>query len=247
MNTPAEREFIISEIQKTANENSGTPLGQRRFEEETGIAISRWRGRYWRNWSDALSEAGFEPNKPKDRTDDEYLIQRLAALTLKLGSFPTYADLRLERQADDTFPTHQVFNRLGRHDVRVGLLRDYAKKNAEFSGLLDFLPEAEFEAEEGTASPQPDGLAEGFVYLALMQVGNQKRYKIGKAVLTARRVDQISIQLPEELRLVHQITTDDAFGIEAYWHKRFASKNTKGEWFSLSRDDVRAFKRRKFM
>jgi hypothetical protein len=30
-------------------------------------------------------------------------------------------------------------------------------------------------------------------------------------------------------------------------NERFSSKNTKGEWFSLSRQDVEAFKRRKFM
>ena len=72
-------------------------------------------------------------------------------------------------------------------------------------------------------------------------------YKLGKAVLVGRRTDQISIQLPAELTLIHSIPTDDAFGIEAYWHKRFKAKNVKGEWFTLTADDVRAFKRRKFM
>jgi hypothetical protein len=62
-----------------------------------------------------------------------------------------------------------------------------------------------------------------------------------------RRRDQLSIQLPEDLELVHAISTDDAYGIEDYWHRRFAAKNTKGEWFALSREDVEAFKQRKFM
>jgi hypothetical protein len=85
------------------------------------------------------------------------------------------------------------------------------------------------------------------VYLAVLKLGREKRYKVGKAVLVERRKDQISLQLPEDLELVHAIRTDDAYGIEGYWHRRFATKNTKGEWFSLSHDDVQAFKRRKFM
>jgi hypothetical protein len=88
------------------------------------------------------------------------------------------------------------------------------------------------------------GTKEGYVYIGLLKLGREKRYKIGKAVLVERRTDQISLQLPEDLELVHAIRTD-AYGIEDYWHRRFATKNTKGEWFSLSRQDVEAFKRRR--
>lgn len=52
---------------------------------------------------------------------------------------------------------------------------------------------------------------------------------------------------PEDLELIHAISTDDAHGIEAYWHKRFAEKRRGGEWFELSADDVRVFQRRRFM
>jgi len=92
-----------------------------------------------------------------------------------------------------------------------------------------------------------DAVREGYVCLALLKLGRERRYKIGKAVLVERRTDQVSKQLPEDLELVHAIRTDDSYGIEGYWHRRFAAKNTKGEWFTLPRQDVEAFRRRKFM
>jgi hypothetical protein len=97
----------------------------------------------------------------------------------------------------------------------------------------------------------PDGSAattkEGYVYMGVLKIGRERRYKIGNAILVGRRTDQISLQLPGDLELVHTIRTDDAYGIEDYWHRRFEPKNTKGEWFILSREDVQAFKKRKFM
>src|SRR5438309_3977676 len=83
----------------------------------------------------------------------------------------------------------------------------------------------------------------GLVYL----IRSGRFYKIGKTNAAGRRERELAIQLPEKTATVHVIKTDDPSGIEAYWHTRFAAKRKHGEWFALTSDDVRAFKRRGFM
>jgi hypothetical protein len=98
-----------------------------------------------------------------------------------------------------------------------------------------------------TAQELEPGLADaieiGFVYL----LRSGRFYKIGRSNAAGRRERELAIQLPEKAGMVHVIRTDDPTGIEAYWHRRFESKRMNGEWFQLRAEDLRAFKRRKFM
>ena len=91
--------------------------------------------------------------------------------------------------------------------------------------------------EESTAG------SDGFVYL----VKSGRYFKIGKANSVEGRHRQLRIQLPQTAEVIHRIKTDDPYGIEAYWHRRFAAKRANGEWFKLSAEDVKVFRRRTFM
>lgn len=87
-------------------------------------------------------------------------------------------------------------------------------------------------------SPSP---TVGYVYL--LRHGTRREYKIGRTDNPLRREGEVGIELPDKLQPVHYIETDDPAGVESYWHRRFVGKRKQGEWFVLTPEDVRAFKR----
>src|SRR5438132_6241570 len=106
------KQHILEEIRRTAKTNSGIPLGRQRFFTETGIKDSDWHGKYWARWSDAVREAGLEPNQKKVAYPDDLIIENLILLAMELGHFPVSGDLRLKARNESDFPSHTVFNRL---------------------------------------------------------------------------------------------------------------------------------------
>ncbi len=242
------KQHILDEIKRTAKENGGRPLGKQRFESATGIREHEWRGVFWARWIDAVAEAGLAPNALVAAHDENHLLEKVAGLALELGRFPVASEMQLRRRSDPTFPDDGfIYNRFGSKVELVRKVMGYSASRPDLAAVAELCrPLVATKAAEEIAESH-DELETGYVYLALMKIDRAKRYKIGKADIVERRTRQIAVQLPEDLVLIHAISTDDAYGIEAYWHRRFAEKRRGGEWFELTAGDVRAFKRRKFM
>jgi hypothetical protein len=238
MSTATDREHILSEIRRTTKENGGTPLGHKRFEQVTGIGYHDWWGKHWGRWGDALRDAGFSPNTLQDAFRDEMLLIR------EIGRFPGLGDMRLKKRNDSAFPNEKVFDtHFGPRAEQRRAVIEYCRTHPGFDDVIPMCGPIPPANDGHKIQKLPAPVVTGFVYL--MKSG--KHYKIGKTNATGRREYELAIQLPEKLKTVHAIKTDDPDGIEAYWHTRFAAKRANGEWFNLDREDVEAFKRRKFM
>lgn len=239
------KKHIIDEIIRTARENKGVPLGRGRFEKETGIKQSDWCGKYWARWSDAITEAGFEPNKPNSAYDENWLIGQMIQLIRDKTRFPTAAEVKMETINNKQFPHRETIrNRLGNKFEMVQKILNYCKDKPEYKDVIEMC-----ESVHATSKRKDEDDSEEtdvqFGYVYLMKSG--RYYKIGRANVPEKRNYELGTKLPEEIKTLHTIKTDDASGIEAYWHKRFDEKRVRGEWFDLSAGDVKAFKRRKFM
>lgn len=240
------RDHIIAEIRRTAEANGGTPLGKARFEAETGIHEWDWSGRFWARWSDALAEAGFEPNQLQQGYDEDLLLSKLAEEIKQRGRMPTTSELKLRRREDGAFPSARVFERFGPKALWAGKVADYCRARPDCADVLAIVSPliVEEQAPDGDREESADDTSRpGFVYL----FKSGRHYKIGHTLDVGRRRYDLAIQLPEAVREEHVIRTDDPAGIERYWHSRFAARRKNGEWFELTRADVTAFKRRKFM
>ncbi len=174
--------------------------------------------------------------------DDEFLLKTLAQLTRNLNHAPTHADLRLEAQTNPSFPSTKPFRRLGNKSRKASRIVAFCEANSGYEDVADLWREyARSEAPQDAEETDTTTSSCGYVYM--LKHGSRREYKIGRTNNILRREGEVGIELPEEVKPLHHIKTDDPAGVEAYWHKRFASRRKKGEWFELTPADVRAFKR----
>ena len=237
------KDHILEEIKRLAGENNGKPLGRNRFEQETGITRQQW-GKYWARFGDAIVSAGFQPNKMSALVEDKILVGKYIELIREYKKFPTEGEIRVKCHEDSSYPSIGTMRRFGR---KAEVARKIIESDLS-QGLDDVINICKkvLEQEKNTKPKYKEGssaqgLQIGEVYL--IKHGKHNEYKIGKSNDTVRRAKELGTQMPQRLDLIHSILTDDPSGVEAYWHRRFKDKNTNGEWFSLSADDIKAFKR----
>lgn len=246
-----EKQFILDEIRRTAALNHGEPVGVRRFATETGIAEHEWRGTYWAKWGDALQEAGFAPLEWNTGLTVDEILQVLAKLVRKKGKYPTVSEILIEKKTQQAVPTPKALARkLGPKTEAIKKLYEYCLSKEEYADVSVILAREFNQSAVENASLDKGSSARGlkpsgYVYL----VKSGKLYKIGQTANRWQRMSQLDRQTVEGIdQLIHTIYAyDDAPGIEAYWHRRFKEKSVRNEIFNLSADDIRAFKKRKWM
>lgn len=233
---PTRRE-IVREIQAMAAANGGKIPARETFARESGIPVHYWRGVFWSNWSEALQESGFK-RSPAWRTDEE-LLDEYGKYALELKRLPTAPDLRLRSQKKRTSKWGTYSARFGGRDGLHLRLRTHWKGKKRGKEILKLCANRPVRRARGTDMP----IVPGYVYL--MRCG--ELYKIGKAENVEVRYKELVGLVPQELVILHRIKTDDSYGVETYWHKRFRKKWVKGEWYRLEREEVKVFCRRGVM
>lgn len=233
------KEKILEDIKRLASENGGKPLGKEKFQRETGIKPYHWN-KYWVRFGDILIEAGFKPNKMNEAYPDELIIEKYIDLINEVGHFPTSTELNFKCHNDDSFPSKNAMQRLGKKsEVAQKILNSTLSNGLE--KVIDICQNI-LDSDKPRLNPSDSSNIQiGEVYM--YKHGNRNHYKIGRSKDGVRREKELGPLLPERVEKIHTIPTDDPSGVEAYWHNRFKDKRLNGEWFDLNSDDIKAFKR----
>lgn len=235
INQVIDKDLILGHIKRIAAANGGKAPGVRAFERETGIGHRDWFPHFWLRWSDALGEAGYEANQFQGAYSRDVVVGKFIELIRELGHIPVKGELLRKAKLDTSFPNEKVFYKEGKEGLMKRVVQ-YCNERPEYADVSALCID-----DSGTdAKPEKNAKVEtGFVYL--MRSG--RHYKIGRTISIGSRERQLAIAIPVPPTTIHSIETDDPVGVETYWHKRFADKRGEGEWFNLSPDDIRAFKR----
>lgn len=117
-----------------------------------------------------------------------------------------------------------------KHAKKVGWVRDTTarsrlKGRAQAGVALDTI------ADEFARS--------GFIYVMFVDSGVQRFFKVGMACNLDARIKTHQCSSPFEVRVAIAYFVEDMRAEELALHSLFSEKRVRGEWFSLSDDDLR--------
>ncbi len=185
-----------------------------------------------------MAEAGLNAQLFTSKKDLYLHFPLLAELVKIRQRFPTEKEFDIFRNANREMPTINTFRlQFGTIASLREAFRSWAIENPSYNDVANLIPATLTKPAAVQSKPK-----EGWVYL----LKSGEHYKIGCGEELEKRVKQIKTNLPDTSTLIHAIRTDDPFGIENYWHRRFDEKRANGEWFKLISADVAAFRKRKF-
>jgi hypothetical protein len=209
------RQEIILEIQKLAA-TDGTIPEERGFANATRIKESAWKGKYWARWTEAIREAGYDPNTLTQRIPDEEILEKLATFITNVGHFPIRDEINAQARAVSGFPVWQTIKkRYGGMPETAAALLEYSRKteNQTLANLCEDRLKREALKPVPAVNLQSNAKASfGFVYLKYSP--SLRLYKIGKAIGPTKRGAGISLLLPEDLVAKHEIKTDCPYILE---------------------------------
>jgi Meiotically up-regulated gene 113 len=246
-----DKQHILDELRRITKVNGGKPPGQNEFKNETGINKYDWFPHYWVRWGDAQEEAGFSRNRFREAFGKDLLIEKLIGLIrrTKYGDkirFPVEGEMLVEKKRTPDFPHANAFRQKfgGKSQIAAAIL-EHCRARSGFEDVIAACEEV-VKTDTSSAVKEKESRDQGIVGSVYL-IKSGRYYKIGRTNALGRRQYELAIQLPEKANIVHEIKTDDPSGIESYWHKRFEAKRGNGEWFELTAEDIKAFRRRKFM
>lgn len=171
------------------------------------------------------------------------MVEQFISLIREIGVFPIYGQILVKKKRDNKFPSYYALSRgLGKKVELAAKVIAYCRKNSGYDDIIAICePIAITDSRDENEEAESDSVDFGYVYL--MKSG--RYYTIGKANHAGRRSYEHQRKLPEKIKTIHTIQTDDPFGVESYWHNRFKEKRTEtdGSWYDLDANDIKAFKR----
>lgn len=155
------KEEILVELRKFVVVNNGMIPGERTFVAATRIKQSAWKGKYWARWTDAVREAGYDPNAMTPKIPDEGILEGLAAFITKLGHFPVRDEINMQARTALGFPVWQTIKkRYGGMPQTAAALLEFSRKtaNTALAGLCEARLEREaLKLKHNAKWPTPDG------------------------------------------------------------------------------------------